>query len=111
MSRILWSLALALLVTIGGACEKSVSPRGDSRHRSTAEEGFSQLDTNKDGKLSMQEFRGKATRAEDIAILDNEFNAADTNHDGFLSLDEYKAYFQKIHGDRRGRNGPRGGNP
>ena len=54
------------------------------------------MDVNKDGKLSLQEFRGHATQADHIAILDNEFKAADTNHDGFLSLDEYRAYLETV---------------
>ena len=63
------------------------------------------MDVNKDGKLSLQEFRGHATQADHIAILDNEFKAADTNHDGFLSLDEYKAYLRKDSQRTRGRRG------
>ena len=105
MSRILWSLTLVLSVAMLRACAKSAGQRRDPRPRKTVEEQFAALDVNKDGKLSLQEYRGHATRAEDIAILDNEFKAADTNHDGFLSLDEYKAYLEKSRSERWGRRG------
>ena len=105
MSRILLSLTLALLVAMGSACAKSPSQKGNSRPRQTVEERFAALDVNKDGKLSLQEFRGHATQADHIAILDNDFKAADTNHDGFLSLDEYKADAEKSRSGRGGRRG------
>jgi Ca2+-binding EF-hand superfamily protein len=105
MSRILLSLTLALLVAMGSACAKSPSQRGNSRPRKTVEDRFAEMDVNKDGKLSLQEFRGHATQADHIAILDNEFKAADANHDGFLSLDEYKAYVEKSRSGRWGRRG------
>jgi hypothetical protein len=105
MSRILLSLALALLVAMGSACAKSPSQRGSSRPGKTVEERFAEMDVNKDGKLSLQEFRGHATQADHIAILDNAFKAADTNHDGFLSLDEYEAYVEKTRSERSGRWG------
>ena len=106
MSRILLSLTLALLVATVGACAKSASQSDGPRPRKTVEERFAEMDVNKDGKLSQQEFRGHATQADDIAILDKLFRAADTNHDGFLSLDEYKADAEKSRSGRGGMRGP-----
>jgi hypothetical protein len=118
MPRAALNLTMALLVALGGACAKSANKethqRGNRPPRKTSEQRFAEFDTNKDGKLSLQEFRGKATQAEHIAILDNDFRAADTNHDGFLSLDEYKAYLEKIRSNSRGGwggGGRMGGSP
>jgi hypothetical protein len=101
MSRIVLSPAMALLVVVGGGCSKSASPKAHPRPRKTVEDRFAELARNKDGKLSLQEFRGKATQPEHIATLDNAFRVADANHDGFLNLDEYKADLEKNRGGGR----------
>ena len=110
MSRILLSLTMAVLVTMVCACAKNASPRGQPRPRKTVEERFAELDVNKDGKLSLQEFLGHATQPDHIEILEKAFKDADTNHDGFLSLDEYKAYAEKVAGGGGADKAPMGGN-
>jgi Ca2+-binding EF-hand superfamily protein len=102
MSRTVLSLTMAVSLVVGGACGKSASQRGNSRHRQTIEERFAQLDTNKDGKLSFQEFKATETQPAEIARLQKQFQDVDTNHDGSLSLDESKAYFEKMRSQRRG---------
>jgi hypothetical protein len=106
MLRSALNLTIAIMVAIGGACTKSADQRtrqrGDQQPRRTTEQRFAEFDKNKDGKLSMQEYRGKATKTEHFAILDKDFRAADSNHDGFLSLDEYK------NSQGSGRGGGRG---
>jgi Ca2+-binding EF-hand superfamily protein len=112
MLHILWSLMLVLLFAVNGACSKSTNQRGDSRPRKTVEERFAEKDADKDGKLSLQEFKGGATQPDQIARLDKAFKDADTDHNGSLSLDEYKVYQEKRRSERRGgggRYGPMGG--
>src|ERR1700733_15256077 len=46
---------------------------------------FSTLDTNKDGKISLEEARADPGLYEDFAMLD-------VNHDGFLSPTEFQAW-------------------
>ena len=49
---------------------------------------FSELDTDHDGRLSLQEYK---VGYPDAPNVEEEFKALDTNHDGTLSIDEYKA--------------------
>ena len=49
---------------------------------------FSELDTNHDGRLSLNEYKVGFPDAVDV---EKEFKALDTNGDGTLSIDEYKA--------------------
>jgi hypothetical protein len=57
---------------------------------------FKRIDTNKDGKLSKDEFRAfiqkasKGKLADRPEVIDKLFDRLDTNGDGFLSLDEFK---------------------
>ena len=49
---------------------------------------FSELDTNHDGRLSLDEYKAGFPN---VPNVEEEFKALDTNGDGFLSIDEYKA--------------------
>ena len=49
---------------------------------------FSELDTDHDGRLSLDEYKAGFP---DVADVEEEFKALDTNGDGMLSIDEYKA--------------------
>jgi septal ring factor EnvC (AmiA/AmiB activator) len=49
---------------------------------------FSELDTNHDGRLSLDEYKAGYSG---VADVEAEFKALDTNGDGLLSIDEYKA--------------------
>lgn len=53
----------------------------------TPEEMFKKWDENSDGKLSLAEYVGKKTAAEDEA----EFKTFDKDGDGFLTLEEFLA--------------------
>jgi Ca2+-binding EF-hand superfamily protein len=62
-------------------------------------EFFDKLDTNKDGKLTRAELRGRLSR--------KEFDAADADHDGTLSKEEYlsavEARFKAADADHNGK--------
>ena len=61
---------------------------GADKPKASAEDKFKKLDTNGDGKLSMDEFKAgqkDATKAEAA------FKKMDKDNDGFLTLEEYKA--------------------
>ena len=49
---------------------------------------FSELDTDHDGRLTLEEYKAGFPDAVDV---EKEFKALDTNGDGVLSIDEYKA--------------------
>ncbi|MCL1939125.1 MAG: EF-hand domain-containing protein [Desulfovibrionaceae bacterium] len=52
-----------------------------------AAERFSAMDTNKDGKISREEFFAAYPNMKEAA-----FEAIDTNKDGFISLDEWEVF-------------------
>ena len=56
----------------------------------TPEEMFKRLDQDKDGKLSLIEFKGKREGVKADAA-EKQFIALDKNNDKFLSLEEFKA--------------------
>ena len=84
--------ALALAVVAGASFAK-----GDAQAKR-----FAKFDTNKDGKLSLEEFtamvkteyekKGKPNYEKAAA---NRFKNRDTNKDGFLSLEEFKGTAKK----------------
>ena len=92
MLRVLLSLALALAVGTVYA-EDGKKKDAPKKPKLTAEQRFAEKDADKDGKVSLAEFKGKATKADQIEKKEKEFTALDTNpKDGFLSLEEFKAH-------------------
>lgn len=53
--------------------------------------GFAALDTNKDGKLSKEEYMKSPAAQKDAGKAESRFKALDTNNDNFLSQDEFAA--------------------
>lgn len=76
---------LALTAPLGMAKDKE---------KATPEERFKKLDTNGDGKLSLEEFTGK----KDAEKAKEEFTKLDKDSDGFLSLEEFSA---KVEGGKK----------
>ncbi|WP_372754035.1 hypothetical protein [Labilibaculum sp.] len=79
-------LAIGLAIfTACGSQPNNKKNQGNGEHRGgkmpTATELMSEMDTNKDAKLSESEVKGP---------LQNDFSKIDTNSDGFLDIDELK---------------------
>jgi len=74
------SLAFVLL-----ACTTGDLLLAQATHSELKPIAFSTLDTNKDGKISLEEARADPGLYEDFAMLD-------VNHDGFLSPAEFQAW-------------------
>lgn len=58
------------------------------------EAAFKKLDTNSDGKLTLDEFKGKK-KDEALANAEKVFKAKDKDNDGNLTLEEFKAPIKK----------------
>jgi Ca2+-binding EF-hand superfamily protein len=58
------------------------------------EAAFKKMDTNSDGKLTLDEFKGKK-KDEALANAEKIFKAKDKDNDGFLTLEEFKAPVKK----------------
>ena len=77
-------IVAASLVTAGGsAMAFGGHKKGDDRGQMR----FEQLDTNKDGKLSLEEMQAEAQKKAGARAADM-FERQDANNDGFLTTDE-----------------------
>ena len=78
--------------------QPQTQPRATSadapRQPQSAEEVFTLLDTNHDGKLSQEEF-AKLFREAKISDVQEEFARWDKNGDNNLSMEEFKASYPK----------------
>ena len=68
--------------------QKNGKRRGSVASLPRTSPSFSELDTNHDGRLSLEEYKAGFP---DVANVEEEFKSLDTNADGVLSIDEYKA--------------------
>lgn len=93
--------ALALGATLAMADDKPAAPatpaapaapaaKGDKPKRDPAEM-FKKLDTNSDGKISLDEFKAGPIGKKDPAKAEEIFKKKDKDGDGFLSLEEFSA--------------------
>ena len=96
MTRIVTVAALALCIGFGTAFAQDVQKKGPPRERPKVEDVFKTMDTNHDGKVTLEEFVGKAKDNPDRAkAMEERFKAIDTKDNGYITLDEFKAYWEK----------------
>jgi len=69
-------------------------PKGDKPKRDPAEM-FKKLDTNGDGKISLEEFKASPMGQKDAAKAEEFFNKKDKDGDKSLSLEEFSAEGKK----------------
>lgn len=86
-------LGIAVAVMVSGVAQAG---EGKGPHKGRGAEWFATADTNKDGKLSLDEFKAACKGGDAEA----KFQQADTDKDGFLTPEELKA--AKMH--KRGKD-------
>jgi hypothetical protein len=122
MSRVMLSLAVAMLVLVGTAwANDGTTPAGTNNTTPTQVQTqnqnqnqgqnwtpnqnytrnqvqkwvdeFNAKNLNKDGKLTWNEFKGTETNAKQIAKLQQIFKTMDTKNYGYVTVDQYKTYW------------------
>ena len=88
------AVALVSCTMAWGQDEKSKEEHGPRR---SPEEILKKLDTNSDGKISLDEWKAGPRSQKDPAHAEEMFKKLDANHDGFITLDELKAMGQHHH--------------
>jgi Ca2+-binding EF-hand superfamily protein len=94
------AVALVSLTMAWGQDEKS----GEEHARRSPEEILKKLDTNHDGKISLDEWKASPRSRKDPARAQEMFNKLDANHDGFITLDELKAHPMGQHHHEKGEH-------
>jgi hypothetical protein len=97
--RTLLSLAAVLSVAAGVVCAQEGTK--STTAKKTIEQQFSGKDANKDGRLSLAEYKGKETNKRKLARLDKMFKALDVDGDGFVTFAEFKTYCENKAADRK----------
>jgi len=87
-----------------GATTPAAPPPNPAAVEAEAKELFKRLDTNSDGKLSLEEMQS-ARQLRLSRILDDK-DRFDQNKDGFIDLAEFTAYHKERAARRDSRNGP-----
>lgn len=90
MSKCIASLLAAVALLLFAAPLSAAPKEG----KPTPEEQFKKLDKNADGKVSLDEFKGKKT-GEKAEHAEEIFKAKDKDGDGFLTMEEFTAKVKK----------------
>jgi Ca2+-binding EF-hand superfamily protein len=91
-------LCLWALVQSEGLAQ-STNGKEKKKNGETIAERFNKLDTNKDGKLSKEEFKKFEPKSHKAGVSRNttsrdKFNQFDRDNDGFISLAEFRRIFE-----------------
>ena len=104
MLRLLLTFALTLVIGLGAAYAQDTSKKPPQKpQRQNVEEIFKNKDSNKDGKLSKEEFMKGVPEARKAA-MEKRFTAMDTDKDGIVTKEEIKAAFKKMQ-ERHAKDG------
>jgi len=74
------------------ATKKEGGEKKPAAKKMTPEERFKRMDKDGDGKLSFDEFKGRATKEETIKEREKQFAEMDKDKDKAVTLEEMKAY-------------------
>ncbi len=96
------AVAVVSLTMAWGQDQKAGEEHGPKR---SPEEMLKKLDTNNDGKISLEEWKASPRSQKDPAHAEEMFKKLDTNHDGFITLDELKAHPMGQHHHEHGEKG------
>ncbi len=102
--KLLFAVAVLACVGLATAWGQEEKPGDEHGHgaRRTPEEMLKRLDTNQDGKISLEEWKASPRSQKDPSRAEEMFKKLDTNHDGVITLEELKAH---PFGEHRGGHG------
>ena len=83
------ALLLGFALAFGSSAAFAAKPK------TSPEDLFKKLDSNNDGKLSLEEFKAGPAAQKDPTKAEAKFKKMDTNNHGFLTLEEFKAGMEK----------------
>jgi hypothetical protein len=96
MTRMVLSLVLAGFLGGSLAMAEEAPKKKAAPKRATAEQRFTRLDADGDGKLTLTELTARRTTDESKARVEKLFKEADKGTKGYLTLDEFKTIFDKL---------------
>jgi Ca2+-binding EF-hand superfamily protein len=97
------AVAFVSLTVAWGQDEKAGEEHEHAKR--SPEEILKKLDTNNDGKISLDEWKASPRNQKDPARAQEMFNKLDANHDGFITLEELKAHPMGQHHHEHGEKG------
>lgn len=83
-------MMISLAVALGASAQEKKKKDGPEKPRPSPEERFKKLDTNGDGKVTLEEFTAIAKDNEMKEKMTGYFKKLDKGNKGFLTLDDFK---------------------
>jgi len=107
MKSLLLSLLLAPALALAADDAKPAKPgKGGNRPKHDPEAVFKKLDTNTDGKLTVEEFKASPRAQKDLTKAEGLYKKLDKDSDGNLTLEEFKTPPQRKGGKKGGETKP-----